>query len=1655
MDYNEMMRRAKEYDANKSKTPKTNTATTVSGGSGATMMDRARAYDAQHNPESVRPIVKTTNAWEMAKPSQTVIPQASIDAENQRKSNALRNSAIQRQMEIMGLSPNVGNTAPTVLNAAGRQAGGQILNTAGTIYDVLQKAKAGGGNTSDSEWELRQANRLQETLDRGRMDDGTPLTENTRKQLEESIARYRDNATKDNQLVSDVQRKADAMTNSAQNDLAKVKEGATGIEKFLIDATAAAVPLAGDIAASAIVPGAGLALMGARSFGSGAQKARNEGASLDQQIAYGGATAATELLTEKLSNAAAPFKRAFGGGWLDGAISKVAGKLASTPIGKMAMSAGGEALEEMVSDAIEPMTELIYKYGDEPTALAAIKRSYGENFDWGDMFYDGLIGGTLGAVGGIAEGINTRSNQQTAPVATETAQEGVQPTTPTTDTPVTQNAAQAQETANAEVQQPTPTVGQTAPPTAPAVEQTAPVTEQTADPLVDILTKNKRVDQATLTNEQFDAMADRTDIAMDSSGKVYKVDPAQHIDQRNSADVGKRNINAFQFDHPELHTYYAEVAADLLNDLSLTQKGGETIFMPNEEGYGGNAKVKRLQRMTSDNIARLLDGYGLSYDAIEKALNAIVNNHGQENYAAAKRVELVIDDMLSNGYTNIEGRRVPANDAYISAKKDIPGAVETVSEPMIDDDFIAADTGIPSDNENVNTVGSKQAEFDVKIAQNQTHSTDPVFTAEEREMDGLRPEDRTHQVQSHKQTEHLAKERLEFDYDFEKSDLKQRDNWDAVDESMAQQILRDLTIEARNTGDYSEVVEWTKLMDQRIGEAGRTLNMAGAYADRPETIIGHAAETLDEVDIPDEKKQEVLRTIGEQAQKLDKTDPTDAQALAEIVKQNSTIRKTNSLWGNRLSKSMSNLIDNDSADHLRLVALAQIKNMASDQIRPTIGESIRSIRIQSMLSNIATITRNLTGNNVFDPIESLSNNVGLLVDIPLSKITGTRSIAYDKSWASAAKRKGAAEAAAKSAIEVALDADTGNAESRYGTSSNRTFKMSGNFAERFLSTWAKWQGYTLMTTDEFQKGGIRSEVQRGIDELTQQGKITDNSRATAGQEEALYATFQDENGIGKGMQKIQQAGNDITEGVLGGRLPIGLGDVILPFARVPGNLVARGTEYNPAGAIIRTGLDTVNAIKKSKAGKMTAADQAKIVKDIGRGTTGAGIVALFTVAALKGIVRVADDEDDPDKKALAGAEGRSGTQINWSALGRFLEGDGADWREGDILMSIGFLQPINFLMTTGALIAEDMQENGGFSVAGAGKASVYGMMQSLLEMPVMSSLQAIANGYSHSDSDTIGGKTADALIAGVSDIPASFIPQIVRATAKGMDNNYRDLYSKDDVGGQIVDSVKSGIPGLRETLPVKLDPMGREKTYANDPLLNILNATVLPGAINKNKQDDLSREIERVYGLTENADVYPRRNVYSISYTDSNGNSVKRELNYEERQEYLKNRSPVLMSTLPALTATNAYKSANAEQQANMLERANSYADAIAAYKVVGEKNVAAWAINAKNARIDVGISTAEWISNYDKYKDVMQTSSYDGLVKAHKEAGFTVKEYADYHSATSGITAKDETGNSVSGLKKRRTIEAVANLKISADKKTYLIQKDYKVSAYELPWNK
>ena len=137
------------------------------------------------------------------------------------------------------------------------------------------------------------------------------------------------------------------------------------------------------------------------------------------------------------------------------------------------------------------------------------------------------------------------------------------------------------------------------------------------------------------------------------------------VESRTWEDASNRRVNAFQYDHPELHPYYAEAARALQYELSYGTRG-ERFPVRDTEGY--TIGMLGTRRNQASPIVHALDDGKLSYQDIDNALNAIINDRGQENYAAAKKMELVLDEMLSEGYTDTEGRFVEPDAAYLRAR---------------------------------------------------------------------------------------------------------------------------------------------------------------------------------------------------------------------------------------------------------------------------------------------------------------------------------------------------------------------------------------------------------------------------------------------------------------------------------------------------------------------------------------------------------------------------------------------------------------------------------------------------------------------------------------------------------------------------------------------------------------------------------------------------------------------------------------------------------------------------------------------------------------------------------------------------------------------------------------------------------------------------
>lgn len=163
-------------------------------------------------------------------------------------------------------------------------------------------------------------------------------------------------------------------------------------------------------------------------------------------------------------------------------------------------------------------------------------------------------------------------------------------------------------------------------------------------------------------------------------------------------------------------------------------------------------------------------------------------------------------------------------------------AARSLTPEMLHRASVSVENSIPAAGENVNPKiremlpegqGAKSAEFGYDEARTQTRSTDGVLTDDERAMEGMRPEDRTHKVNHDEEVNAKAQERFESDYEGEKADLfGEKQDWDDTDTVLAHKIIVKEVAKARESGSkdaYAEVAKLMKEWDAHGTEAGQAL----------------------------------------------------------------------------------------------------------------------------------------------------------------------------------------------------------------------------------------------------------------------------------------------------------------------------------------------------------------------------------------------------------------------------------------------------------------------------------------------------------------------------------------------------------------------------------------------------------------------------------------------------------------------------------------------------------------------------------------------------------------------------------------------------------------------------------------------------------------
>lgn len=1585
----------------------------------------------------------------------------------------------------------------------------------------------------------------------------------------------------DKAVADKAYQKADRLSQSSTADVAQAKKGLGPVGQFAVDLGVQGVQMAGDVAASAVIPGAGLALMTARSAGSSAQRARQAGATYGQQLAYGLGSGALSLATEKISNVASPFKKAFGGGVLDKAISGALAKMNNSAAGRVALSMISEGGEEFIEDIFQPVLQ---RATYDPSA----------RFDLSEALYDAAVGAAMGGIGAGVDVIRQRGNGQAAAQPTQEARpevrDGIDTTTPTNAAEGTQNAAPSVETAankGETVQiverlresipglngtEPVSTVSSKAIPfvegrtmaekarkmfeaikgvvsrpgfgdidingrsvkddlshgvggakaaVIPAIPEVlrrgqqidfqqnwkgrpydgyvfaAPVTmdgetayvaavvkrtsknrfylhevidangnvikidagdranptslatngdagtqsqasmdmapaeaslvgpKPTAssavsspvegtrtlnandsiaqgaenvknggsrDILSEVLFGKKRADLNTMTEAQQDAIFRANEegtVGMDATGKVFQIDPEQHIDRRRMETVGGRGVNAFQFDHPEMHRYYQEAANALIADADLSLQ--QPMSRRYERTMEGNAVQQAAQ--TSPHLRQAMDETGLSRDAIIDAAQRIITDQGQENVAAAKRVELILDEMLSNGYTTMDGRTVAPNERYLSAKGDIPGMVERSGEtlPIFDMENV---TDTPGDA----VAGAVNTDFDRMQARSEEfHPVNPN-SAERVQNDQRRAPSEVPAVNpdTGRNVEKTVSTILNspltspematvyenaiaggaFDYDVvtDRSAMQQaqakiaRNGWREV----ANSFIAKAELGQRITkADTAEAISAYNLAISE-GDHKAAFELATAIAD----AAHDSAQMVQAMNLmnrltPEGRLLTLRRLVDRMNDRAARQNRTPRQSTADSGDvEGARVDYIDKVTGFTLSDELATNYLMAETDAERAAAWDAITTSIADQIPSTFMEKANFWRYTSMLTNPTTHIRNIIGNAIQMGARKIKNGIGTAIERAVIKDPSqrTKAVNVDKDLKAFAKGQYETDQSAAMGSGKYSDATAAGIEREIQRKRkmfngedvlSRAVQSIGDLNSRALDyedVIFNRAAYVDSFAQALQaKGVTAAEAHAGT-------RTADVEAARAyAIEEAQKATYRNTTALSEALSK--RGRYDASDNIVERGISF-VTDALLPFRKTPANILTTGLDYSPIGL----GKGIKEAMFDVKSGKCTAADA---VDSIASGLTGTGIFALGAYLAAEGLLHVRAGDDDKEE-----------------AFEKSMGGQDYAIQIGDKSYTLDWALPAAMPLFAGASTMKSVQKGGGTFVSLVDAIKNIGSV--IWETSMLSALNDLISYWSYADDPG-----AYLISKAASSYAGQYIPTIGSKVASVFDDTVRKSYVEKG-SGQVASDVNyflqgaaKKVPGARNQLQPMVDMWGNEVSNGSAPE-RVFQSFLSPGFLKAQDNSPATQEIRRLAKATGDSTVYPA--AAEKSYTVK---GETRTMTGEEYTRYAKAMGQTRKELVEAAVKLPAYKSMSDSEKSDYIQNVYKYARETARQQVDPKYEPSdKWIENAKTSKRDIGVSTGEFLALYQKYgSGKMSGAAYEKVKQAH-DSGLSPKEY-------------------------------------------------------------
>lgn len=241
-------------------------------------------------------------------------------------------------------------------------------------------------------------------------------------------------------------------------DIQRAYKKAEGVPlgKLGTDITAAGLGMVADVATGAITGVTPLTAAAIRAAGSANLEAKSEGASNASAAVRGALEAVKVSLIGRISNVSGIAQKFSGktaklDGIVEAAIAKLAQNASSNPVVQRGLnylfnalaSGAGEGAEEMLETFVDPALDALSRLDAKQMS------EYGSGEYWGQLLYDGLVGGIMGLAGGALDvGKMRGSVSETPKTVTETPENVMQSprtATPEVNTPMGAEAAQRAE----------------------------------------------------------------------------------------------------------------------------------------------------------------------------------------------------------------------------------------------------------------------------------------------------------------------------------------------------------------------------------------------------------------------------------------------------------------------------------------------------------------------------------------------------------------------------------------------------------------------------------------------------------------------------------------------------------------------------------------------------------------------------------------------------------------------------------------------------------------------------------------------------------------------------------------------------------------------------------------------------------------------------------------------------------------------------------------------------------------------------------------------------------------------------------------------------------------------------------------------------------